>query len=397
MVVAGGTGRWIGACRAALAGVAALTLWFTASGTVAAAEPPLPKVGREKVLTTSGYAERASTDVASDGSGAFVVWASRGDVHGTRVDAGGGPVGSVIPIATGATHQTVPAVAFTGASYLVTWAESDGEFPEYDIKGTRVSTAGAVLDAPAIVFADDDGMQYHPAVAALGSQVLVTWTDLGDHDPGDIEATRWSASTGVRDPAGIPIATGTTDQYDSALVGYGSGWFVVYHDDHGEQGTSKLGTTRVEPDGDVLDPAGVPLATTAHDQYAPSLAFDGTNVLVVWGDGDIIGARWSPTSGVLDPEGFEIHASPSADGGPEVAFNGSFLVVWNDRRDVSERAGDIYAARVGTDGTVNDPGGFAVSAIARDEDFAAVETLGDGWIVSYERGNLARGRTVRPK
>jgi hypothetical protein len=62
--------------------------------------------------------------------------------------------------------------------------------------------------------------------------------------------------------------------------------------------------------------------------YAPAVAFDGTNYLVVWQDGrgtyyDIYGARVSRAGVVLDPGGFAISTATREQRMPAVAFDGT--------------------------------------------------------------------------
>src|SRR6185503_6620770 len=87
---------------------------------------------------------------AADPSNYFVVWVDdRGgqrDIYGARVDGATGasldPAG--ILLTSIGNSESAPAVAFNGTEYLVVWDDSAG--PETGIRGTRVSTAGTVLD-----------------------------------------------------------------------------------------------------------------------------------------------------------------------------------------------------------------------------------------------------------
>jgi hypothetical protein len=99
--------------------------------------------------------------------------------------------------------------------------------------------------------------------------------------------------------------------------------------------------------------------------FAPAVAFDGTNYLVVWMDGrgtfyDIYGARLSRAGVVLDQGGFAISTAAREQLMPAVAFDGTnYLVTWTDYR--SETNSDIYGARVSRAGAVLDPAGIAIS------------------------------------
>src|SRR5207249_4443249 len=116
-------------------------------------------------------------------------------------------------------------------------------------------------------------------------------------------------------------------------------------------------------------------------QEKPSVAFDGTNYLVVWQDRrgdayDIYGARVSQAGTVLDPAGIAIATGALGQFTPSVAFDGTnYLVVWVGCVGCSPRT--ISGARVNKAGVVLDPAGIAISTAAVSE-FAAPSVTFDG-------------------
>jgi len=138
--------------------------------------------------------------VAFDGANYFVVWDHTantslfpppdGQIFGRRVAPNGtlldGSTGSAgIPISTGAFANHSSSVAFTGSSYLVTWAV--GAFPNSPPAGiyaVRVSTGGVRLDGPPgdLGFAlggapTTFGRFVHPVAVAGGQNALIAWVN----------------------------------------------------------------------------------------------------------------------------------------------------------------------------------------------------------------------------
>ncbi len=116
----------------------------------------------------------------------------------------------------------------------------------------------------------------------------------------------------------------------------GTSFLVVWQDSR--NGNTDIYGARVSGAGAVLDASGLPIATGVGARSSPSVAHDGTNFLVVWqdsrnGNADIYGARVSATGGVLDSGGIAISTAANRQSSPSVAYSGTnFLVVWEDAR-----------------------------------------------------------------
>jgi hypothetical protein len=296
------------------------------------------------------------------------------------------PSGSVldptgIAISTVVDNQWIPAVCFGGTNCLVVWEDDrSGE----DIYGARVGPGGAVIDSAGIHICWGRA----PAVAFGSQNYLVVWS--GD----DIYGARVSQSGTVLDTAGIPISTAANSQGGAAVSFDGTDFLVVWEDCRNNSDTSDIYGARVSQSGTVLDPAGIRITSAAHNQYAPAVAFDGTDFLVVWTDErsgfyqyDIYGARVSQAGTVLDTAGIPISTAASYQEYAAVSFDGTdFLVAWEDYR--SGYDWNIYGARVSPAGTVLDPMGFLISVTAGLEEAPNAEVRKTGCPPTVVRGAL---------
>jgi uncharacterized protein DUF3152 len=179
-------------------------------------------------------------------------------------------------------------------------------------------------------------------------------------------------------------------RYAPAVAFDGTNYLVVWQEQR--PGASKdIYAARISEAGAVLDPLGIPVSKAAGSQWAPAVAYDGSSFVVVWQDDrsastrpDVYGARVSPAGVLLDPGGLPVSAGPGGQVAPAIAGTGAgSLVVWAD-------GSDIRGARVSPAGAVLDPAGLTVSAAAGAQLDPAVAFAGSGSLVLWEdhRGGL---------
>jgi hypothetical protein len=345
---------------------------------------------------------QAHPALAFDGANFLAVWqdyrSGSYDMYGARLT----PAGTVldtsgIPISTAANWQTYPAIAFDGADFLVVWDDNRSDPNDHDVYGARVTPAGAVLNPTGVAVSAAAGDQAGRALAFDGTNFLVAWQDRRDTTL-DIYGARVTPSGIVLDSVGIPIATAPGDQAAPALAFDGTNFLVVWSDDSSGSYADIYGT-RVTPDGVVLDSTGVAISTAEYSQGEPVLAFDGENILAVWGDSrnydytDIYGARVTPASVVLDSLGIAISTAAYSQYEPALAFDGAnFLAVWEDYRSGSY---EIYGARLTPSGAVLDSVGIAISTVANTPQHTAVAFDGADFLVVWdERRGYPRERDI---
>lgn len=213
------------------------------------------------------------------------------------------------------------------------------------------------------------GDQVTPAVAASQRQYLVVWADSrgGSASGSDIYAARVSPDGVILDPQGIRVCGAPRSQGRPAVASDGLDFMVVWQDERGLDVAGGISTeldiygARVTAAGLVLDPDGFPISQAPGGQQQPSVAFNGTNYLVVWTDAraatnfnrglDIYGARIAAGGHAMDPGGLAVCALVNNQSAPRVtAWAGRFYVAWSDERT---GAADVYYAQVDVNGTVH--------------------------------------------
>ena len=149
------------------------------------------------------------------------------------------PAGAVLSAAdgfriSGTDFGEGAAVASDGSGYLVTWAADDEE-TDLDVRGARVSGAGAVLDPSGVTFVSATWDQWQPDVAFDGTNYFVAWNDKRTSEVVDIYGTRVSPSTGAAlDGTGLPLALGVgswDDVDDPPALAFGSGAYLLVWSD----------------------------------------------------------------------------------------------------------------------------------------------------------------------
>ena len=259
--------------------------------------------------------------IAFDGTNYLATWREgSSSLVSARIAQDGGHLdGLGIRIQTG----TSPSVAFDGTNYLVAWNTTGGP-PQ--IKASRVTQTGQALD-PAWITITPLGMydwNTDPSAVFDGTNYLLVWhyaTDILGFDRvrgGASARTEWrSAPRRSRGRIHSPtVAAGATNQL-AAWRDYRSGVNIY--------------GVRIA-DGAVLDPSGIPIAG-GQNPDTPSVAFDGTNYLVVWSNGNLYGKRVNPDGVVLNASPIPVSTASGTQAVPSVAFDGTnYVVTWRHLR-----------------------------------------------------------------
>ncbi len=350
------------------------------------------------VLDSAGFAisraplHQLHPAVAFDGTNYLVVWtdgclSEDFNIYGTRVDQYGNVLDtSGIAISSAPNTQSYPSVAFDGQNYLVVW----GDERDWDVYGTRVTRSGVVIDTAGINISNAAGFQGYPSIAFDGTNYLVVWWDLRSASSYDIYGARVTQSGIVLDSTGISISTAPNTQSYPSVAFDGTNYLVVWEDWRNDPNIDIYGA-RVNQSGLVLDPTGIPISTAGSSQLTPSVSFDSTNYLVVWHDNrgtsaEIYGARVSQSGTVLDPDGFVVSDAPYAQGNPRITSGDPhYLVVWDDGRN-DPGLPDIYGSRVAQSGVVLDTTGIAISTNANRQSDPSVAFDGTNFLVAWQDG-----------
>ncbi|QRN93387.1 hypothetical protein JRI60_29845 [Archangium violaceum] len=340
----------------------------------------------------------AQKEVASAyGAGHYlVVWReTRADepvrLLATRVRTDGRALGPPIPLPARPDSRNT-SVAFDGASFLVVWDE-DGTDGFRDVRGARVSSAGVLLDATSLPIAVLADSEVTPSVASSGDGFLVVWEDGRSSgvfgDVSDLYGTRVSSAGVVLDPGGFRIAGTLLTEQTPSVIHAGDHYLVTWvHFDFTEFDTeTSIRGARVSESGTVLDSPGILIGPGPSFNAPPALSFDGTNVLVAWAEGPftagtrISAARVSGSGAVLDAVPFTVAEGETSRTRPTAAFDGTnHWLVWeqNGQSIPENEPVDVYGARIRPDGTVRDPGGRPIARHDEPEYGPVVVSNGSG-------------------
>jgi hypothetical protein len=299
-------------------------------------------------------------------------------------------------------------VSFDGTNFLVAWGVGMGSGGR--IAAARLSQAGTLLDTTSLTLSTISSTyteaQVRPALAFDGVNTLVAWEDIRNGSR-DIYANRLTKAGQVLDGNGFVLATSANQKQLPKLAFDGTNTLAVWVDWIDTSTTnrdSSIVGRRVSPAGTLVDANPITISAAAGEQSDPAVAFDGTRYLVAWSDyrgadTDVYATRVGTDGTVVDPQGLPVIVAPAAQYTPELVFlAGKYFLAWVDSRGGRS---SIYGARVGTDGVSVDGTGFPLPNVPNTQDTPAAASDGSRyfvvWADSRTDGPGIRGAHVTPE
>ncbi|MFZ4574162.1 MAG: GC-type dockerin domain-anchored protein [Phycisphaerales bacterium] len=276
-------------------------------------------------------------------------------------------------------------IAWDGAEYLVVWDEGAAGLSTVAVRARRMAADGSFLDAvPLQIMAG-----FNPSVDALDGRFLIAATRYGSNfQLINLYGMRVDGASGaVLDQTGGMLLANGYYTGGTRVRTDGSGWLVCSHamwSANSSQGDVTL--SQVPYDG----PANAAFnpTPTAGGTGDLDIAFSGNEYLLVWrlntlasGNNSISG-RFMNADGTYRGGAFTVAEAAGRQLRPTVAFDGSnFVIVWEDQRNQSsffDARTDVYGVRIAPSGQFLDAAAFPVSAVA-DGDTASSIVARDGY------------------
>jgi len=333
-----------------------------------------------------------------------------------------GQASEEFPIATTPGREMAVSAAFDGTNYLVGIQGDQNDHA--NITAQLVSQSGTLVGSR-IANGRSGGV---PFVAFDGTNYLMIWSDTAGNHPNEDIYGQFISKSGTQVGPPFPINQAPGYQEPTGLNGVifdGVNYFVIWESrsnpDSGD--TADIYGQFVTPSGTLLGSA-IPVSTAVHGQRMPALAFDGTNILVVWADGrnqsacypvsqethcyesDIYGQfitkSSSSSAGTLFGTNFPISTSTlPRDNFPGIAFDGAnYLVTFAEQRTPPSACPpsgckwDIYGQLVTKAGT---PVGSRITLSDTSPDhFGSVPVFnGINYLVTWTEGFGSTSATVK--
>jgi hypothetical protein len=350
------------------------------------------------LLVNQGPSDTSSRGpaVAWNGSSFWVLWSRNGEaagVYGARVSPDGRLLDATPVKLAGVFGR--PAVAAEGPRALAAWS-GEGAAAGPLVRGARLGEDGALLDADPLPLLDVGTEIAGSAALAWNGSVYLLAAARGGAAP-EIRAARVGPDGKALDGAGLALGRAAVMLADGPTVAWnGSRFVVLWATQEMEEGreTPRLAGALVGGDGQVAAMPGRDWTTSGG---GPALAVSGGDAFAFWAE-----VSWWTDRGIpadLDVQGLRLGREGGAAGKPALISRGTnlqsepviasggdrLLVAWEDRRD-DKANGDIYAARLASDGKTLDPVALALGTGPGVQRAPAVAWTGEEFLVAWNEG-----------
>jgi hypothetical protein len=269
------------------------------------------------MVSTSGTNFSPSPQIAVFGTNAYITWYDDGtsDIFFRRSTDNGATWKSIVNISNNVGDSFGPQIAALGSNVYVTW--SDQTTGNSEILFRRSTDNGATWKAVKNL-SNNAGNSYSQQIAALGSNVDVTWND---DTPGNFDILfRRSTDNGATWKSIVNISNNAGDSYTPQIAVSGSNVYVTWYDFTTVKAESLL---RRSTDNGATWKSIVNISNNAGGSNSPQVTTVGSDVYIIWQDDT--------------PGNDDIFLRRSADNG----------ATWKTVKNLSANAGFSYLVAVG--------------------------------------------------
>ncbi len=313
------------------------------------------------------------SSISFDGTNYLVAWQSTtgssysNDIYAAILNPSGTTIIPSFLINNALNDQTFPAVSsFASNQFLIVYQTFNGS--DYDISGAFVSysttsTPNTTVGTPFLI-AGGAGNQQYPSVAYDGTGFYVAYLDSGTA----VKAVPVSKSGLAGGPVTLGAVTSTTPPSVLPQISFSNSAiarYLVVWEDFGADPSGNIVANTITTVGAAGPGLGVALTASTPERH-PSVAFDGTNFLVVYDKGsngsrDIAG-QLITFNLTLSGAPFTVSSAANDQLMPKLTFSSGanfYFASWQDYRN-STGNGDIYGSRISKSGAVIEPTGLEV-------------------------------------
>jgi hypothetical protein len=305
------------------------------------------------IIVNQSPADQIRPNVAWNGQNWLVVWLSQeptqsyfgNRVMAARVSPGGAVLDAPIAISPFGVDVVEFAVSSDGNQWAVVWEGGSGGTA--DLRGTRLSSQGAVLDPGGrAILPEEYYLRSDLDMAFAGDEYLLTWQGINV-----VQGKRLRPDLTAIDSNMITISSGDYSLADSWVTSNGTDFFVVWEAWQSTTYFDGILGARINHAGQVLDPNGITIWSSygGYISREPRVAWDGSNWFVSFMLNGITVLRVNPQGVVIDPNNIPAdfnNASNKWSPDSTPAFGGGIQLAWFDTRSGGFFPKDIYTARV---------------------------------------------------
>lgn len=287
--------------------------------------------------------------------------------------------------------QSSPSIASggPGKGYLAVWFDRRGIRPA--IYGARIASDGKIIDDTGIPIATSVGST-QPYIAASGSGYIVVWTVsyVDVYQPAGVYAVRLDADGKPLDTTPVAVLKNQTNAQQPSAAFDGSNWLIAWHRYAGGTTSNDIFAARLGKTGPVLDAAAITVSKETEPEYAPHVAFDGTDFLVMWRTSLAVNAQKFGKDGKPIGARLPLVAAGQSIYDVSAAFDGTrHTVVWTTYSPFTST--DVFARRFDKAGTPQDVAPLSISVDASYDERPAVAFDGTDFFITWARASTLLG------